>query len=165
MLRGNKYQTEPRRERRFQKGVLKYVILDLINDHPRHGYEIIRTMDERSYGFYAPSPGAVYPTLQSLQETGYITSEEQDDKKVYTITRAGREFLDERREIADGIKRQMAEWWNPERMEEVGKTWGALGKIAEVMNEGGPKLTTEQLAEIRDILGDAHARIEKLIRD
>ena len=91
----------------FQKGDLKYVILDLIKDKPRYGYEIIRILEERSHGFYAPSPGAVYPTLQLLEEMGYITATQQDGKKVYTITEEGRLFLDTREEFAEGIKKHM----------------------------------------------------------
>ena len=76
----------------FQKGDLKYVILDLIKEKPRYGYEIIRDLEERSHGFYTPSPGVIYPTLQMLEETGYTSSAEQDGKRVYTITEEGRQF-------------------------------------------------------------------------
>ena len=52
----------------FEKGDLKYVILDLLKDEPSHGYEVIRKLEERSRGFYSPSPGSVYPTLQLLED-------------------------------------------------------------------------------------------------
>ena len=73
MFRGHAFRRErfmkgPWRESSFQKGDLKYVILDLIKDKPRHGYEIIRELEEMSHGLYTPSPGAVYPTLQMLEE-------------------------------------------------------------------------------------------------
>jgi DNA-binding PadR family transcriptional regulator len=76
-----------RRGTSFQRGDLKYVILDLLKDKPRHGYDIIRELEERSYGFYKPSPGVIYPTLQMLEEMGYASSTEQEGKKVYSITK------------------------------------------------------------------------------
>ncbi len=60
----------PQREGPFQRGVIKYIILDYLKDKPSYGYEIIRALEERFYGFYVPSPGTVYPTLQMLEEMG-----------------------------------------------------------------------------------------------
>src|SRR4030042_1692422 len=91
----------PWRASPFHRGNLKYVILDLIKDKPRHGYEIIRLLEERSHGFYTPSPGAVYPTLQFLEETGYVEAAQHDGKRIYSITDEGRRFLTERRQFAD----------------------------------------------------------------
>ena len=67
-----------RGERIFHKGDFKYVILDLLKDKPRHGYEIIRELENQFNGFYTPSPGAVYPTLQYLEEMEFVTSESRD---------------------------------------------------------------------------------------
>ena len=78
--------------RMFEKGDIKYIILDLINSKPRHGYEIIREFEDRFHGFYSPSAGSIYPALQVLEEMGYTSSEERDGKKVYTITEAGKQF-------------------------------------------------------------------------
>ena len=77
----------------FQKGDLKYVVLSLLKDKPRYGYEVIKALEEKSHGFYAPSPGVVYPTLQMLEEMGYASSAERDGKRVYTITEEGSKFL------------------------------------------------------------------------
>jgi len=74
----------------FHKGDVKYIILDLLKDGPKYGYEIIRALEEQSHGFYRPSPGAVYPTLQMLEEMGHAGSNDRDGKKVYTITDDGR---------------------------------------------------------------------------
>jgi DNA-binding PadR family transcriptional regulator len=109
-------------DRPFQKGDLKYVILGLIADKPRHGYEIIRILEERSHGFYAPSPGAVYPTLQYLEEAGYVSSSEHDGKKTYAITEEGRRFLDERKDFAEGIKKHMTDLWGLKGMGELRET-------------------------------------------
>ena len=71
-----------RKFRLFEKGDLKYVILDLLKDKPSHGYEIIRALEERFHGFYSPSAGSIYPTLQLLEDMGHVKSSEADGKKV-----------------------------------------------------------------------------------
>ena len=94
---------DPRERRTFARGDLKYVILDLLKDKPAHGYEIIRALEERFRGWYSPSAGAVYPTLQLLEDLGYVTATQRDGKKVYAITEAGRAFLAEHRQSVDAI--------------------------------------------------------------
>jgi DNA-binding PadR family transcriptional regulator len=77
---------------------VKYVLLELLQERPMHGYEMIKALEEKSGGFYTPSPGSVYPTLQMLEEGGYVTASESEGKKVYTITDAGRALLAERKQ-------------------------------------------------------------------
>lgn len=76
--------------RMFGRGDLKYALLGLLLDRPKHGYEMIKDLEERSGGFYTPSAGAVYPTLQLLEDRGWVTAETVEGKKVYAITDAGR---------------------------------------------------------------------------
>jgi DNA-binding PadR family transcriptional regulator len=83
---------------RFRRGDIKFVLLELIAEKPRHGYDIIKELEARHEGFYKPSPGTVYPTLQMLEEGGYLTSDTVEGKRVYTITDAGRKLLEERSE-------------------------------------------------------------------
>ena len=78
---GPHFFTRPRRERLFQRGNFKYIILQYLRDKPSYGYEIMRALQERFHSFYAPSPGTVYPTLQMLEEMGHVTAREQDGKK------------------------------------------------------------------------------------
>src|SRR5204863_10191366 len=85
------------------RGDLKYVILELLRDQPRHGYDIIRALEERSRGTYRPSPGSVYPTLQMLEDLGYVTSSQEEGKKVYSITEEGRRYLGEQQSTVDDI--------------------------------------------------------------
>lgn len=80
---------------RMRRGDIKFLLLEIIKDNPRHGYEIISELETRSGG-YRPSPGSVYPTLQMLEEGGFLTSEQIEGKKVYTITEAGLAMLEER---------------------------------------------------------------------
>lgn len=76
---------------RQRRGDVKYVVLELLAEGPKHGYEIIRGIEERRGA--RPSAGSVYPTLQMLEDGGFVTSEQVDGKRVYTITDAGRELL------------------------------------------------------------------------
>lgn len=84
------------REGFFGRGDLKFVLLELINERPMHGYEMIKALEERSGGRYTPSPGVIYPTLQLLEDRDWATVTEVEGKKVYQITEAGRAALTER---------------------------------------------------------------------
>ncbi len=85
----------PRGPHTMRRGDLKYLLLHLLNDHPQHGYELIKTLEDRFNGFYSPSPGIVYPTLQLLEDRGWAVSAMTDGKKIYTITEAGKTALQE----------------------------------------------------------------------
>ncbi len=87
---------------------LQLLILGLLANKPRHGYEIIKALDERSKGFYVPSPGMVYPALTYLEELGHATIETDATRKLYHITDAGRQYLDENRARADALFAQFA---------------------------------------------------------
>ncbi|MEO6990779.1 MAG: PadR family transcriptional regulator [Candidatus Baltobacteraceae bacterium] len=82
-------------ERRMRRGDVKYMILELLAERPRHGYDVIRDLEERQPG-YRPSPGSIYPTLALLEDGGYVTSETSDGKRVYAISDEGRKLLTER---------------------------------------------------------------------
>src|SRR5256885_10287637 len=90
----------PRRRRRqwFESGDMKYVILKLLKDKPRHGYEVMKELEDQLRGCYSPSPGTVYPTLQWLADAALLTSPEGQGKKGYGITHPGRPFLEEPQE-------------------------------------------------------------------
>ncbi len=92
-----------RRRQIFESGEVKFVILRLIREKPRHGYEIIKALEERLAGCYTPSAGTVYPTLQLLEDQGYVRAVEQDGKKVYHITPEGEQFLDDNQGVLDDI--------------------------------------------------------------
>ena len=87
--------------RKLGSGDLQLVILALLEERPRHGYEIIKALEETSKGFYAPSPGMVYPALTYLEEVGYATVEADGSKKLYRITEAGLKKLNENRAYVD----------------------------------------------------------------
>jgi DNA-binding PadR family transcriptional regulator len=83
-----------RPERVFEQGDLRLVLLKLIAEQPRHGYELIKAVEDSVGGAYSPSPGVVYPTLTLLEELGYAKAQEEGGKKLYAITAEGQAFLD-----------------------------------------------------------------------
>src|SRR5881396_4308714 len=92
-----------RRRRWFESGDMKYVILKLLKDKPRHGYEVMKELEDRLHGCYSPSPGTVYPTLQWLEDEGLVRATEVESKKVYEITDSGIKFLEEHRDVVEDI--------------------------------------------------------------
>ena len=89
--------------RMLADGDLKLITLSLLAEAPRHGYDIIKALEERTSGIYSPSPGVVYPTLTFLEEAGYAVSSSEGNKKVFSITEAGRAHLEENREMIDNV--------------------------------------------------------------
>ena len=87
--------------RMLASGDLRLVALYLIEQQPRHGYDLIKAIEEKSHGFYSPSPGIVYPALTFLEEAGYVTSSAEGNKKLYTITDEGRTHLADNREAIE----------------------------------------------------------------
>jgi len=155
----------PRRGSSFQKGDLKYILLDLIKDKPRHGYDIIRELEEQSYGSYKPSPGVIYPTLQMLEEMGYASSVEQEGKKVYSITQEGLNFLENKKDIANGVRNQIKHRWsfkNIGRMAMVMKEYHALEQL---LGQGFRSLDADKAERIRQVLINAYQEIESVIQE
>ena len=99
----------PRGGRVFGHGGLRFVLLQLIADKPSHGYELIKSIEDRLGGAYSPSPGTVYPTLTLMEEQGYLSVEEADagGRKRYRITDAGQAFLADNRATADAMLARM----------------------------------------------------------
>jgi len=164
----------PRGRRRFfERGDLKYVILDLLAEKPRHGYEVIRALEERSGGFYTPSPGSVYPTLQLLEDLGHVTATRQGDKKVYAITDAGRAFLDEHRAGVDDIWGRAGGHhgnrfrWDHEMTAEMQGCWREVARIARLVAQrvGSGRIDPERLRRIRQVLLDAARQVDDILRD
>ena len=158
----------PRRGRTFERGDLKYVILDMLEDEPSHGYAIIKNLEERSRGFYSPSPGTVYPTLQLLEDMGHVTVTQRDGKKVYAITDEGRKFLEENRRSVENIWGKFGGGgWDPQvasELHEIRHDLAGLGKLfGQQMREG--KVDREKLVRIRAVISTASRQIEDILRE
>lgn len=148
-------------KRPFQRGDFKYIILQYLKDKPSYGYEIMRALQERFHSFYAPSPGTVYPTLQMLEEMGHVTAREQDGKKVYTITRAGRQFLDEQKEFKERMRGQIKNWCNPENIDDISKTMEEFEKLTRLLRDNVRTADNKKLGHIRQVLSRAYEEISK----
>jgi DNA-binding PadR family transcriptional regulator len=94
--------------RKLSSGDLQLLILELLAEKPRHGYEIIKALEERSKGFYVPSPGMVYPALTYVEEIGHATVETEGPRKLYRLTDLGRSHLEAHREETEALFAQFA---------------------------------------------------------
>jgi DNA-binding PadR family transcriptional regulator len=92
-----------RARRMLAQGDLRLIALAFIAEAPRHGYEIIKLLEEKTADWYSPSPGIVYPTLTYLEEAGYVTALTEGSKKLYTITEEGRAYLAANRDVVDAV--------------------------------------------------------------
>src|SRR5580704_10385004 len=92
-----------RARRMLAQGDLRLIALAFIAEAPRHGYEIIKLVEEKTGDWYSPSPGIVYPTLTYLEEAGYVTASTEGAKKLYTITDEGRAYLEANRDLVDVV--------------------------------------------------------------
>ncbi len=156
------------RGRRFDRGDVKYLLLDLLREGPRHGYDMIKEMEKRSGGFYTPSPGSVYPTLQMLEDQGLVTSTTIDGKRTYRLTDAGYTFIEERPERTDDV-RERASWAEPgdegrDTIHSVGRDAGDLARsLRDAIRSRTPD--SRQINEIRDVIGETRRRIETILAE
>jgi len=128
-----RHRTHRWRQRIFESGEVKYVILRLLKEKPRHGYEVIKALEEKLGGWYTPSAGTVYPTLQLLEDQGYVRVQEEGGKKVYHITPEGEAFLEEHRDTLDDILervRDAVRGFTGGAMGELSETFGRLARVA-----------------------------------
>jgi DNA-binding PadR family transcriptional regulator len=132
---------------------VKYFILEVLEEGPRHGYDIIAELERKSGGRYRPSPGSVYPTLQLLEDGGYATSETVDGKRVYTITDAGRTLL-----------KGKAPEVEPNRVEEDDLR-SAFFKLSEAVRQAANLAGPAEQGKLREILTDARREVYKLLAD
>jgi len=164
-----------RRGRMFAQGELRLALLALINEQPRHGYELIKEIEEATGGTYAPSPGAVYPTLQMLEEEGLIKSAkikaaddegETGGKKPFKATKAGRAELEDRAAEVDEVMARLNEHGDrAERVREKSPDlFRAMGNLATVLKNkaGAGKLDKAAMEQIVDIIDEVAKRIERM---
>ena len=154
-----------REGRMFDGGELRLVILALLAEKPRHGYEIIKELSERVGGDYSPSPGVVYPTLTMLEEMGYASpSQDEQGRKLYTVTEGGRKALDENKAQVDSIFSRFSEAGG-----ESGR--GGLGSVIRAMMNlraatrlrlRSRSATPDQIQAIVDALDSAAKTIERI---
>jgi DNA-binding PadR family transcriptional regulator len=153
-----------RSKRMFESGELRLVLLKLIVDEARHGYDCIRAIEEMTGGEYAPSPGVVYPTLTMLDEMGLVVEKKsKDSKRVYEATDEGRVYLEERDEEVAALIERLVEM--KPRDAETGPAIGrAVRNLMTALSHrvGRDGLDDDLLHEIAAILDEAAQRIERV---
>jgi DNA-binding PadR family transcriptional regulator len=153
----------------FAGDELRLVLLKLIEESPRHGYDLIREIEERTGGAYAPSPGVVYPTVTLLADMGLIGEQASDGaKKVFAITTAGQAHLTERAEQVAALMERLGALGEMRERSSRGPVKRAIGNLREAIqqrlgaNHPGGEVEQETLHAIADILDEAARRIERL---
>lgn len=145
-------------ERRTPRGDIKYILLELLAEEPRHGYELIKELEARYGGFWKPSPGSVYPTLQLLEEGGYLTFEQIEGRKVYTITETGRELLSERGDRAPWMDRGNRPQELIELKEAIAQVGAAVMQVARSNN-------ADKVTRVREILNRVKREIYSILAE
>jgi DNA-binding PadR family transcriptional regulator len=162
-LWGGRGHRRGRSGRMFEQGDLKLVILRMLEEKPRHGYEIIKELETRSGGAYSPSPGTVYPTLTLLEDMGHARAvPEEGGKKIYEITDEGRKHLaDNSTTVNDVFDKfvKFAEGFTASSMMEVNNAFRGVAK-ATYSTATSHMGDSEKLAKIKEILARATSEIE-----
>ncbi len=151
--------------RMFDGGELRLVLLKLIEDGPRHGYDLIRAVEEMTGGVYAPSPGVVYPTLTMLADMELIAEQESEGtRKLFEITQAGREHLAEREEDVEGLMARLNGVGAMRHRATRGPVRRALQNLKSAIHGrmGGGDEQGDLPHEIAAILDEAARKIERL---
>lgn len=135
------------------------LVLEALADGPKRGYEVIRAIRDRFHGLYSPSPGAIYPTLQLLEDEGLVTAEVVEGKKVYRITEEGRRFLEERRERAQALLEKGRKVMGAEAAELM----DAARSLAVTVFHAYATLPPERLLEVAEVLREARVKVLKVL--
>ncbi|TPG18741.1 PadR family transcriptional regulator [Sphingomonas koreensis] len=153
-----------RSRRMFDGGELRLVLLKLIADQPRHGYDLIRQIEELTGGAYAPSPGVIYPTITLLDDMELIEERHSEGaKKLFAITAAGTAYLEKHQEQVEALMARLAEVGAERARSDNGSIRRALGNLRAVLNN---RMYSEELDEetIHAIVAEIDAAAQKIER-
>ena len=152
------------RTQMFESGEVKFVILRLLKDKPRHGYEVIKALEEKMAGCYTPSAGTVYPTLQLLEDRGYVRAVDTDGKKVYHITPEGERYLEEHRDLLDEIIDRVRETVRDFTGGGIGEVQAAFARLAGITFRRAWRRGPDDpaLKQVAEILRKAAEEIEQV---
>jgi DNA-binding PadR family transcriptional regulator len=149
----------------FDSGELRLVLLKLIADEPRHGYDLIRAIEEMTGGAYAPSPGVIYPTLTMLEDMGLIEEQAADGaRKAFAATAEGKAHLAERQEEVDALIARLTGLGEDKKKAGGAPIGRAVGNLLSALWHRVTREGTDEdnLHEIAAILDEAAQRIERL---
>lgn len=164
---GGRHDGEGRgpRRRMFDGGELRLVLLKLIADEPRHGYDLIRRIEELTGGAYAPSPGIVYPTLTLLDDMGHVEARQSEGaKKLFAITPEGQAELDANREMVDALLARLAAIGEESQRTNAASVRRAMGNLRQVLVNrlGRGEVDEEVLHRVVALIDEAAQKIERL---
>lgn len=154
-----------RRGRMFDGGELRLILLKLIEEQPRHGYDLIREIEARTNGAYAPSPGVVYPTLTMLDDMGMIDEQKAEGaKKLFAITTAGQAHLTEREEEVEALMARLAEMGAERTRPDSASVRRAMGNLRSVLLHRFQRgeIDTETLHRIVALIDETAQKIERM---
>jgi DNA-binding PadR family transcriptional regulator len=144
------------RARFFGPGEVRLALLSLIADSPKHGYELMRQLEERSGGIYSASAGTVYPTLQQLEDEGLISSDSKEGKRVYAITDAGAAELKREEETVRRIWWRARRWagWRHANDPDAAEVRGPAERLVKAAFRAvaGETASQERIDKVREIL-------------
>jgi len=153
------------RTRLFGQGDLRLVVLALLQERPRHGYEVIKAIEERVGGDYSPSPGVIYPTLTLLVDLGHaqISAEQQGERKQYAITPEGEAFLAENKAALDAVLERLDRAARPGHAMRAPEVQRALQnfRMALHLRLSKGSLSNAQIRAIADAIDQAAVAIER----
>lgn len=151
----------------FERGDLKFVILRLLAERPMHGYDVMRALETESCGWYSASAGSVYPTLQMLEDQGYLRTEQSDGKRTYHVTDAGRAYLDENREQVDDIFERIRSFTDRFFGQDMRDMTDAFANLAEETFKAATSWVEDTgfLQQMKDILDQAAGSMQEARRE
>jgi DNA-binding PadR family transcriptional regulator len=153
------------RRRVLDSGELRLILLKLIADQPRHGYDLIRAVEEMTHGEYAPSPGVVYPTLSMLDEMGLIEEQQSEGaKKRFAASAEGRAHLAENAAVVDGLFARLAAVGAESERTDGAPIRRAMGNLRQVLQHRLMRedVNEDTLHEVAALLDEAAQKIERL---
>jgi DNA-binding PadR family transcriptional regulator len=165
LLGGDAFDEQGGGRGRRRRGDIKYVLLELLAEQPRHGYELMKELERRHGEFQRISPGSVYPTLQMLEDEGHLTSETVDGKRVYTITESGHGQLAERQQRHAGER--FGPPWAGFRGPSGGPELDALRRCGMALSESAMQVarhgTPEQIRAVTALLDTTRREIYAIL--
>ena len=153
------------RRRMFESGELRLVLLKLIADQPRHGYDLIRAIEELTHGAYAPSPGVVYPTLTMLEDMGFIEEQQAEgSRKQFAATSEGRDHLEEKAQEVESLMERLEDLGSDRRKAGGAPIKRAVGNLLAALwhRVTRDEVNEQTLHDIAAILDEAAQKIERM---
>lgn len=163
-----KYDFDPEEWREFgaghfhraqtRRGDIRHIVLEVLQDKPMHGYEIMKRLEDKSHGMWRPSPGSIYPTLQLLEEQDLIKSQEKAGKKVYALTEAGKTHVRSHASRAPWEVKQ----WSPERIVELrGLGVHIMKTMKQILKHG----SDDQFGQAKTVLSRTARELSDIVKE